>query len=160
MRKNYVILNHVDLNHINTKSNEVDLNHADPNHLFPTDSTDINDSDKIHVLNKLLSWDRDLTDEADSIVSKRTPFACISSIHTSHTPSPIHKLHFYPLVFAPQIFTYATSDPPLPSHVSSEEIVSFKSNPNPCKNTPNPVLNVPADPDSDTFFRFFFIGFI
>ena len=41
------------------------------------------------------------------------------------------------------------SDPPLPPHDLSAEIVTPIVNPKPCKIPPNLVPNVPADPDSD-----------
>ena len=61
----------------------------------------------------------------------------------------LHLFHSYPPVPAPLIFTYGTSDPSSPSYESSAESVTSKGNPTQHNNTPNTVLNVTAEPDSD-----------
>ena len=96
----------------------------------------------------MLSWNRDSTNAANVTFYKRTT-TCASSIHTYHTPFSINALHSYPPVMTPQIFTYETSDPPLPLHDSSAESVTPKGNPTLRNNLPNLVPNVPSDPDSD-----------
>ena len=64
--------------------------------------------------------------------------------------SPVHLVHTPPLVPASPIFTYGkSSDPPSPSHDSSEESVTPKVITKPRDNPPNIVPNVPADPDLD-----------
>ena len=88
------------------------------------------------------------TYEADSVFSTRTTLAYLPPIHTDYTPSPVHSFNSYPSVTTPRTFTDGTSDPPSPSHDSSAETVTPKGNPTPRKNPPNPVTNVPADPDS------------
>ena len=56
----------------------------------------------------------------------------------------------YPLLPAPWKFAYGkVRDPPSPSHDSSAESVTPKGNPMTRNNPPNPVPNVPVDPDSD-----------
>ena len=86
-RKRSVIFNHVDSNHINTNSNHsnhVNSNHADWN----------NDSSNVRASNQLLSWDGVFVDAASSTVSTITPLDYVQSIHTYHTPSMVHSLHF------------------------------------------------------------------
>ena len=64
-----------------------------------------------------------------------------SLVHLVNTPFPVP---------APPIFPYGkASDPPSPSHESSEEIVTPKGNTLPHDNLPNLVPNLPDDPDSD-----------
>ena len=112
----------------NLESQRLRLLHVDPNHTksnqpIPDECTNtrtINDSAHIHVIEKILS----------------------SPVHLVHTPS---------MIPAPQIFTYRTaSDPRLPSHDSSSEIVTPKLNHTPRNNPPNTVPNVPTDLDSDS----------
>ena len=63
---------------------------------------------------------------------------------------PVHLVHTPSLVTAPIFLTYATaSDLSSTSHESSAERMTSKGNHTMCNNSPNPVLNVPADPDSD-----------
>ena len=88
-----------------------------------------------------------MIDAVASNFSKRTPNYA-PSIHTAHTPSPVHSLYSYHPVLIPRIFTYGTSDTPSPSHESSAEIVTPKGNPTPRNNPTNLVQNIPADPDS------------
>ena len=100
-RENSVILNNVNLNHIDTdldQSNHIYSNHADSN----------NDSSEVCALNQLLFWDGDSTDAAAKTVYTITPLAYVPSIHTAHTPSPVHPLYFYPPLPSPQTFTYGT----------------------------------------------------
>ena len=53
-------------------------------------------------------------------------------------------------------FIYGTkNDPPSPLHESSAESVTYKGNPAQRNNPPNPVPNVPDDPDSDQSFSYF-----
>ena len=80
--------------------------------------------------------------------------AYVTSIHTAHTPSPVHSFYSYPTVLAPQIFTYGKIDPPSPSHESSAQIMTPNGNPMPHNNPHNPVPNVPADLDADTIFSY------
>ena len=59
-------------------------------------------------------------------------------------------MHTPPSVLASPIFTYwRASDPPSPLHDYSAESITPKGNTNPFGNPPNPVTNVPTDPDSD-----------
>ena len=62
----------------------------------------------------------------------------------------------YSLVHASPIFTYRNARDPLsPSHYSSAESVTPKGIPTPRKNPPNPLLYIPADPDSDPTSSYF-----
>ena len=122
------------------------------NQLLSADETNIvsiNDSAEICALHQIFSWYRYLKDAEASKFSNRT-LTYKSLIHISHTPYLVHPLHFYHLVPAAQIFTYETSDPPSPSHDSSSESVTPKGNPITRKDPPNPVPNVPSDPESNT----------
>ena len=108
--------NCINYNNINTDSNYDDLNHAKSKHtdLIALDLPN-NDLANIRALQKMCSWDRYLTDAKSSTLYMITPTYALS-IHTAHTSSPVHSLHVYPLLPAPQIFTYVTSDPPSTSH--------------------------------------------
>ena len=61
-----------------------------------------------------------------------------------------YLVHTPPPVLASPIFTYwRASDPLSLVHDYSAEIITPKGNTNPRVNPPNPVTNIPADPDSD-----------
>ena len=58
-----------------------------------------------------------------------------------HTPSPVPA--------SPIFFYGRASYSPSKSHDSSAESLTPKGNPTPRNNSPNMVLNLPSDPDSD-----------
>ena len=108
--------------------------HVDPNHTnsdqpIPDDLTNIGS----------------INNSADICAIEKT---LLSSIHFVHTPYPVP---------APLIFTYRTaSDPLSPPHDSSSESMTPKLNPTPRNNPSNPVLNLPADMDSDTSSSYYY----
>ena len=60
---------------------------------------------------------------------------------------------------SPKIFPHGTtSDPPAPSHESSEESVTPKANHMPRNSSPNAVSSLPADPDSDQSFSYSYLS--
>ena len=89
----------------------------------------------------MMSWDS--KDSGASIFLTRTPLAY-------NYMSPVHTYYPVPAPHHTQIFTYITSEPPSPSHnKSSRGSITYTENPLSCNNPPNPVPNLPADPDSD-----------
>ena len=80
----------------------------------------------------------------------------IGSIHDSDYTWAREKILASPVnsrVHASPIFTYGSaSEPPSPPYYSSAESVRPKVNPKPRNNPPNPVTNVPYDPDSHSTF--------
>ena len=74
--------------------------------------------------------------------------------------SQLHSFLPYPPVLASRTFTYRTIVPPSPSHDSSSERVTPKVNPTPRNKPPNPVLNIPADLDSDTSSSYYFLSYL
>ena len=109
-------------NHKDSDSIHVDPDHENSNKFIPaylTNIISINHSSNIRTKENILS----------------------SPVYLVHTPSPVHS---------PRIFTNGTaSDTQSPLYDSSGEIVTPKRNPTPHNNPPNPVPNVPDDPDSD-----------
>ena len=161
MRKTSVISNKVNPKQINIGSSHFDSNHAKSNQFISSDLSkigSINDSTKICTLHQILSWDRYSMDASASTVYNITPLDYISSIHTPRANSLVHSLHSYPPVPASPIFTNGTSEPPSPSHKSSSYWVTPKVNTTPCNNAPNPVPNVPAEPDSYTNLSYSYLS--
>ena len=121
------------------------------NQLIPEDSTNIvsiNDLSDICAIEKMFSWSGKSKEATDHASPTRTNTHALP-VHLVHTPSQVPT----PRTF----FTHGTSsEPPLPSHESSVESVTPKVNPTPCNNPPNPVPNVPADPDSDPSSSYYY----
>ena len=116
-----------------------------------------------HRLNSKLEYKKSDLVHADPNHTKSNQpipayFPNIGSIHDSSYISAIEKIlamtvHY--LVHASPIFTYGrASDPPSPSHDSSEESVPPKGNPKLCNNPINPVLYVSADPELDPSLKY------
>ena len=87
------------MNH--AKSNHVNSNCTDLNQFTIFDSTTINYSSDIFLLNKILSWCGESTDTAAGTVSTLPALSYGPTIHIAYTPSTLHSLNSYSPFTAP-----------------------------------------------------------
>ena len=147
-RKKPEIQNHINLNNINTNSNHTNLNHKDLiNSNLPKIKPN-NDLVGFFALQQILPWDSMYAEASDFSTITLLVHNYVSLVHTS---SPIYPYYPIPAPYHISIFTHVSIEPPPPLHdtSSSPASVAPKDDPTPRNNPPNPVPNVPADPDSD-----------